>query len=203
MHPFPFPRSLRRALRAGVACALLMAALAAQATALVDLIASDILPMTAQLRKDLRLTPNQQTLWQQSDQKTRAVLNQRQQRRARLQQDTERVLRTPDAELRELARGYDDDGAASEQEARQLREIWFSMADALDDAQLKQVQDYILDRMQRVADGPGKSDGSHGGGRGARPSGGMGSGGAMGGMGGMGGAGGRGGNNGVGLDTGF
>lgn len=200
MHPFPFSRSLRRALQASVACAALLAALPALATPLVDLMASDILPMTEQLRKDLQLTPNQQTLWQQSEQKTRAILNQRQQRRARLQQDTERVLRTPDAELRELARGYDDDGAASEQEARQLRETWFTLADALDDRQRKQVQDYILDRMQRVADGPGKSDSGHGGGRGARASGAMGGGSAISGMGGVGG---RSGSGGFGADSGF
>ncbi|MBP0600672.1 hypothetical protein J8I26_21340 [Herbaspirillum sp. LeCh32-8] len=160
------------------------AALPAAATPLVDLLAGDVLPMTGQLKKDLQLTPNQQTLWRQTEQKTRAILGQRQQRRARLQEDTEQLMRTPGAELRDLARGYDDDGAAAEQEARQLREIWFSMADALDDHQRKLVQDYIADRMQRATDGPGRSEGGRSGGRGSPPSGGMGAG--MGGMGGMG-----------------
>ncbi|WP_225202214.1 hypothetical protein [Herbaspirillum sp. alder98] len=202
MHKFLFSNSLRRALQAGAASVALIVSISAAATPLVDLIASDILPMTEQLKKDLQLTPNQQILWQQTEQKTRAVLNQRQQRRTHLQEDTDKVLRTPQAELRDLARGYDDDGAAAEQEGRQLREIWFSMADALDDRQRKQVQDYILDRMQRVADGPGKSDGSHGSGRGARPSGGMG-GGAMGGMSGMGGSSGRSSSGSFGSDSGF
>lgn len=201
MYKFHPSLPLRRALQAGVACAALIVSFPAPATPLVELIATDILPMTEQLRKDLQLTPNQQILWQQTEQRTRAVLHQRQQRRARLQEDTDKVLRTPGAELRDLARGYDDDGVAAEQEGRQLREIWFSMADALDDRQRKQVQDYILDRMQRVADGPGKSDSSRGG-RGARPSGGIG-GGSMGGMGGMGGSSGRNSTGSFGSDSGF
>lgn len=199
MHTFLFPQSLRRALQAGATCAALIACVPVAAAPLVDLIASDILPMTEQLQKDLQLTPNQQTLWQQTEQKTRAVLNQRQQRRAHLQQDTDRVLRTPGAELRDLARGYDDDGAAAEQEGRQLREIWFSMADALDDRQRKLVQDTILDRMQRAPDGPGKADSSRGGGHSGRSAGGMG--GGMGGGSGM--SGGRSSSGSFGSDTGF
>ncbi|KAF1037790.1 MAG: hypothetical protein GAK35_03883 [Herbaspirillum frisingense] len=176
----------------------------AHAAPLVDLIAVDILPMTEQLKTDLKLNSNQQTLWHQTEQKTRAILAQRQQRRARLQEVTDKVLRTPGAEFRALAAAYDEDSAASEQEAHQLRELWFSMADALDDPQRKQVQDYILDRMQRVADGPGKSEGGRGGGRGRSP-GGMGGGlggvGSAGGMGGM--SGGRGNTGSFGSDAGF
>lgn len=175
--------SLRRvACIAGVGL-MLGQMLPAQATPLVDLLANDIQPMTEQLRKDLKLTPNQQILWHQTEQRTRAILAERQQRRARLQADTDKLLHTPGAEFRDLARGYDDDGAAAQQEARQLREVWFSMADALDDGQRKMVQDYILDRMQRVNDGPSGSSGGRG--RGSPPSGGMGGmgGGSMGGMG--------------------
>lgn len=175
--------SLRQILCAAVFGMAIAASLPAAATPLVDLIAADILPMTEQLKKDLQLTPNQQILWRQTEQKTRAILAQRQQRRALLQEATDKVLHTPGAEFRDLAHGYDEDGAASEQEARQLREVWFSMADALDDRQRKLVQDYIADRMQRVADGPGKSEGGRSGGRGSPPSGGKG-GGGMGGMGG-------------------
>lgn len=197
--------SLRHALY-GVLLALSVgAAEPALASPLVDLLAGDVLPMTEQLKPDLHLTPNQQTLWHQTEQKTRAILSGRQQRRARLQEKTEQILHAPGAELRDLAPAYDEDGAAAEQEARQLRELWLNMADALDDKQRKLVQDFILDRMQRVADGPGRGDSgssSGRGGRGSRPSGGMGGmGGAGGGMGGMGGTGSSGGS--FNSDTGF
>lgn len=177
-HPQPRWRSL---LGAAAAALMLVSALPARATPLVDLLAGDILPMTEQLKSDLKLNANQQILWHQTEQKTRAILAQRQQRRARLQQHTDQVLHAPGGEFRDLAADYDADGAAAEQEAHQLRELWFALADALDDGQRKQVQDYILDRMQRVADGPSRSDGSR-----SRPAGGMGGGhGGMGGMGGM------------------
>ncbi len=194
---------LKSLLCAGGAALMLTTALPVAAAPLVDLIASDILPMSEQLRSDLKLNDNQQILWRQTEQKTRAILAQRQQRRARLQERTDQVLHAPGGEFRDLAADYDRDGAAAEQEAHQLRELWFALADALEDGQRKQVQDYILDRMQRVADGPGRSEGS--GGR-SRPSGGMG-GGSHGGMGGgsMGSMSGMGGSNGgsFGTDSGF
>ncbi|OWY27406.1 hypothetical protein CEJ42_20400 [Herbaspirillum robiniae] len=201
---FPPLSALHKALCvAGFGMALAVC-LPAAATPLVDLIATDILPMSEQLEKDLQLTPNQQILWRQTEQKTRAILAQRQQRRARLQEQTEQLLRTPGGEFRDLAHGYDEDGAAAEQEARQLREAWFSMADALDDHQRKLAQDYIADRMQRAADGPGAGGGAggHGSRRGSAPSGSMG--GGMGGMSGMGGMGsGRSSSGSFGTDTGF
>lgn len=176
MPGFALPSFSKSLLCAAASALMLATAVPAMATPLVDLIASDILPMTEQLKSDLKLSPNQQILWRQTEQKTRAILAQRQQRRARLQEHTDQVLHAPGGDFRELAADYDNDGRAAEEEGRQLREIWFGMADALDDGQRKQVQDYILDRMQRVADGPARSDG----GRGR-------SGGGMGGRGGMGG----------------
>ncbi|BEV13775.1 hypothetical protein HBDW_05630 [Herbaspirillum sp. DW155] len=189
MPGFALPSFSKSLLYAAASVLMLAKAVPAMATPLVDLIASDILPMTEQLKSDLKLTPNQQILWRQTEQKTRAILAQRQQRRAHLQEHTEQVLHAPGGDFRELAADYDNDGRAAEEEGRQLREIWFAMADALDDGQRKQVQDYIVDRMQRVADGPAHGDGGRsrsGGGMGGR--GGMG-GGSMGGggMGGMGG----------------
>jgi hypothetical protein len=169
----------RRIAHAAAGGALLCGALwmaPVSAAPLVDLLASDILPMSEQLRSDLKLTPNQQILWKQTDQKTRAILRQRQTRRERLQAETDAVLHRPDGDFRELTRGYDEDGVAAEQEGRQLREIWLTMGDALDDHQRKIAQDYILDRMQRASEGSG-------GGRGG--SGGREKGGGMGGMGGM------------------
>ena len=191
--PGPALSPLLKSLLCAAGAALMLAtALPVAAAPLVDLIASDILPMTEQLKSDLKLNDNQQILWRQTEQKTRAILTQRQQRRALLQEHTDQVLHTPGAEFRDLAADYDRDGAAAEQEAHQLRELWFALADALDDGQRKQVQDYILDRMQRVADGPSHNDSSSSGR--SRSSGGKGGGrsgmggGSMGGMGGMGGS---------------
>ncbi|AYR22827.1 hypothetical protein [Herbaspirillum rubrisubalbicans] len=182
-----FPKSL---LCAAASALMLATALPAMATPLVDLIASDILPMTEPLKSDLNLNPNQQILWRQTEQKTRAILAQRQQRRASLQAHTDQVLHKPGGDFRELAADYDADAHAAEEEAHQLREIWFEMADALDDGQRKQVQDYILDRMQRVADGPAQDEQGHarsGGTSGSRGGMGRGMGSGAGGMGGGGG----------------
>lgn len=157
----------------------------ASATALMDIEAGDILPMVAQLRDDLHLNPNQQILWQQTSQRTMVLVRQRQQRRARLQADTAAQLGKPNMEFADLAVATAKESELSEAENRQLRELWLTVADALDDGQRGIAQAYISDRMQRVSahEGGGKSPERSGGGMGRnRGSSGVG---GMGGSGGM------------------
>lgn len=177
---FLIPRRLQRLALAslislGLSCQ-------AHAMALTDLDAADILPMVAQLKEDLHLNPNQQILWQQTTQRTRTLVHQRQIRRDRLQADTAARLHQPAMEFADLAVAAAREAELSEAENRQLRELWLTVADALDDTQRRIAQDYIADRMQRVSgpEGGGKSPERSG-------SGGMGHnrGGGMGGMGGM------------------
>lgn len=64
--------------------------------------AEDLLPMTSEFKKSLDLNANQQTLWQQVDSRSRAVLRERQHRREALQDEAKALLARPDVELREL-----------------------------------------------------------------------------------------------------
>src|SRR5450830_476175 len=152
----------------------------AQAAPLMDLLAQDILPMAGQLKGDLHLNPNQQTLWQQTEQKTRVIVNQRQRRREQLQGSTFDNLAKPDFDLRSLANATDAEAALSDNENRQLRELWLTVNDALDDTQRQTARAFIADRMMREeshgssSKSAGKSDSS------GRQRGGRGMGGGMG-----------------------
>lgn len=123
------------------------------AAPLMDLRAEDVLPMAAQLRVDLALNANQQLLWQQSEARTRTLLRERQARRERLQKQALQLSGRPDAELRELGTAADSEAAASAQEDRQLRAIWLTMNDALDDGQRNKVLRFLADQLERVRDG--------------------------------------------------
>jgi hypothetical protein len=153
---------------------------------LMDLRPDVLLAMAPDFHKSLNLNANQQTLWQQVEGKSRAILRERQARREKLQQQASAGLDKPSAELREVGALLDAEEAASAAENRQLRELWLTVNDALDDNQRRQVVVFVTEQMQRV-DGPeghapaGKEEGGRG--RGGRGRGGM-SGGMGGGMGG-------------------
>jgi hypothetical protein len=160
---------------------LLSLALAGTAPAfalpLTDMRPDVLLAMAPDFRKTLNLNANQQTLWQQVEGKSRAILRERQARREKLQQQASAGLDKPSAELREVGALLDAEEAASAAENRQLRELWLTVNDALDDNQRRQVVVFVTEQMQRV-DGPeghgvpaGKEEGGRG--RGGRGRGGM------------------------------
>jgi hypothetical protein len=120
------------------------------AVPLMDMQADDLLPLASEFRKSLNLNANQQTLWQQVESRTRAVLRERQARRERLQQQARTALGAPGVELRELGKALDAEAAASSAEDRQLRELWLTVNDALDDRQRRQVADLVAEQMERV-----------------------------------------------------
>ncbi|EJL86754.1 hypothetical protein PMI16_03139 [Herbaspirillum sp. CF444] len=169
--------------------------LSARATPLMDLFPEDIISTAQQLKPELNLNPNQQILWRQTEQKTLAIVRQHQLRRDRLQTETARNMSKPGFELRDLGRAVDQESALSEEDSRQLRELWLTVADALDDTQRQAVQAFIADRLQRAAEhgggSPEKSGGGRAGGKRGGGSGGSGAGmgGGSGGMSGMGGGG--------------
>ena len=165
------------------------------AVPLMDMRAEDLLPMTSEFKKSLNLNANQQTLWQQVESRSRAVLRERQHRREALQEKAKTLLARPDVELRELNALVEAESAAAAQEDKQLRELWLSLNDALDDAQRRQVAVLVNEQLLRVvpegrpAGERGGEKGERGGERG-RGMGGHGrGGGSMGGMGGPGGGG--------------
>jgi hypothetical protein len=180
------PTRLARA--AMLALALALRGASAAAAPLMDLRAEDVLPMAAQLRTSLALNPNQQSLWQQSEARTRALLRERQARRERLQKQAVQLAASPNAELRELGSAAEAEAAASALEDQQLRGTWLAVNDALDDRQRGMVLRFLADQLERVRDGAPSAregagrEGGHGGpgggrGRGAGGMGGAGAGG--------------------------
>ena len=166
------------------ALAFLLPAAPALAVPVSEMRAEDLLAMAAEFRKELNLNPNQSTLWQQTENRSRAMLRERQSRRERMQAALRPALDGKDVELRDLAGGLDAEAAASAAEEKQLRAWWLDVNDALDETQRKQVAVFLAEQMQRV-------DGGARGERGERPKEGGGPGrGEHRGKGGMGGAGG-------------
>jgi hypothetical protein len=157
------------------------------AVPLMDMRAEDLLPMASEFRKSLNLNANQQTLWQQVESRSRAVLRERQHRREALQDKAKTLLARPDAELRELNALVDAESAAASQEDRQLRELWLGVNDALDDGQRRQIATFVSEQLMRVVP-EGRPGGERGGEKGGSERGGRGMGGhGRGGMGGPGG----------------
>jgi hypothetical protein len=154
----------------------------------MDMRAEDLLPMATEFKKSLNLNANQQTLWLQVEGKSRSLLRERQHRREALQEKAKALLARPDVELRELSALAEAESATSNQEDKQLRELWLSLNDALDDGQRRQVATLVNEQLLRVVpEGRpgGERGGEKGGERGGRGMGGHG----RGGMGGPGGAG--------------
>jgi hypothetical protein len=147
------------------------------AVPLMDMRVDDLLFMSTDVRKSLNLTPNQQTLWNQMEGRSRSILRERQRRREALQEQARTLLARPDVELRDLNRAVDAEATATNAEDKQLREAWLEVNDALDDKQRAQVVTFVGEQLMRVV-----PDGHPGGERGGE----RGSGGGPGGLGGHG-----------------
>lgn len=140
-------------IRRGVALALLACACgAALATPVMEMRADVLMPMAAELRKSLNLNPNQQTLWQQVESRSRTILRERQSRRERLQKALATALGGAKVELRELDGAIAAEAALSAQEDKQLRELWLGINDALDEGQRQQVATLAAEQLMRVPD---------------------------------------------------
>jgi hypothetical protein len=120
------------------------------AVPLMDMRAEDLLPMASEFKKSLNLDANQQTLWQQVESRSHAVLRERQHRREALQDKARALLAKPDVELRELNALVEAESAASSQEDKQLRELWLGVNDALDDGQRRQMATFVREQLMRV-----------------------------------------------------
>ncbi len=162
------------------------------AVPLMDMRVEDLLFMSADVKKSLNLTPNQQTLWNQMEGRSRSILRERQRRREALQEQAKTMLAKPEVELRDLNRAVEAEAVATNTEDKQLREAWLEVNDALDDKQRAQVATFVGEQLMRVVpEGrPGGERGNERGNGGGRPGGmgGHGRGGMGGGMGGPGGA---------------
>lgn len=179
----PVPAALRRASAALALSAMLSPAFA---TPVAEMRAEDYLPMAAELKKSLNLNANQQTLWAQTESRTRKLLAERKARRERLQAAALAGAQAANAELRDLGKAMDEETNTSAAEEKQLREWWLTVNDALTEGQRQTVAQLVAEQLQRVQEiGGGRPERPEGGGehRGGGRRGGHGAGG-MGGMGG-------------------
>jgi hypothetical protein len=170
-------------------CALALGAAAPSfAVPLMDMRVEDLLFMSADVKTSLNLTPNQQTLWNQMEGRSRSILRERQRRREALQAQAQTLLAKPDVELRDLNRAVEAEAAATNTEDKQLREAWLEVNDALDDKQRARVAAFIGEQLMRVVPEGHSGGGEHGGGHERGSGGGRMGGHGRGGMGGPGGA---------------
>lgn len=140
-------------MRAGASAVLLAAALApfpAQATKVMGMEADDMVRAASHVKDMLELTPNQQTLWQQVTSKSSAMLRVRQSRREKLQADLKTKLADPRGELRELDPAIESEAAVSAAENKELRALWLTVNDALNDQQRQVVAQFMLSQLDRV-----------------------------------------------------
>jgi len=173
-----------------LSAALALSALLSPAFALpvTEMRAEDYLPMAAELKKSLNLNANQQTLWSQTESKTRKLLSDRKARRERLQAAALAGTQGASVELRELGKAMDEETTISAAEEKQLREWWLTVNDALTEGQRQMVVQLVSEQLQRVPDnggaphserhegGGGEHRGGKGGGRGGMGGNGMGAG---------------------------
>ncbi len=143
----------QRIFRTGACAALLAAALApfpAQAVKVMDLEADDMVRAAGHVKELMTLTPNQQTLWQQVASKSAAMLRIRQSRREKLQAELKTKLTDPRQELRDLAGAIEAESVASATEDKELRELWLTLNDALNDQQRQVAAQFMLTQLERV-----------------------------------------------------
>lgn len=153
--PVSLPTTLLRRCAAALLAVSFTALTPAFALPVMDLHAEDLLPMAAELKKSLHLNANQQTLWQQTESKTRQLLRERQSRRERLQAASRTGLEGANVELRDLNGALDAETAACAAEEQQLRQWWLNVNDALDEGQRKQVVQLLGEQLQRMPDNGG------------------------------------------------
>jgi hypothetical protein len=119
----------------------------------------DLLMMAPDLKAALKLNANQATLWQQTEGRTRTLLRARQSRQEKLQASALQALQGKGVELRDLTGALDAEEATLSAEARQLREWWLTVNDALDETQRQAVAVFLAEQLQRKPEAPGGTRG--------------------------------------------
>lgn len=149
---------IRLPLRLTVALAFMLGAAAPSfAVPVTSIHAEELVAMAPDVRKMLALNANQQTLWGQVDSRSHAILRARAARRESLQRQASSVVTTTAPELRTLGAALDAEDATVQAENRQLRELWLTMNDALDEQQRLLVARFIGEQLERVEGGPMRS----------------------------------------------
>jgi chromatin segregation and condensation protein Rec8/ScpA/Scc1 (kleisin family) len=127
------------------------------ATPVMDVQLDTLISQIEDLKDALNLTPNQQILWRQIETKARAITNERRSRREDLQSALKKNLKDPNTELRNLEKNFSTEVDLSHQENKQLRELFLSMNDSLDDNQRRKILSLLSDQLDRMPDQGGDS----------------------------------------------
>jgi len=136
----------------GAALVLSAAAVPALALPIMDMHLEDLLPMAPDFKKELNLNANQQTLWQQTESRSRQVMRDRLSRRQKMQEAVANALNGKQVELRDLVGVVDAETATTAAEEKQMREWWLTVNDALSEPQRQQVVAFLSEQMMRVPD---------------------------------------------------
>jgi hypothetical protein len=167
---------MKRLMLATLSSLLLTAALPpspAMAAKVMEIDADNLVRGAGFLKDTLGLTPNQQTLWQQVAARSAGLLRARQTRRDKLQAALKAQLQGPAQELRTLAGAIALEADATARENAELRELWLTVNDALDDRQRETVNQFLVSQLDRVDAPERAAERGPGAGRGEPPQGGQ------------------------------
>ncbi len=153
MHKKPLASLFKRASLVVITSLSLGLATSAVASPVMDIRSEDLLSAADVVKDDLHLNSNQQTLWHQLESKSQAIIRERDRRQHEIQASMVNSLNNPALDLRQLSAAIDAESALSMQDGHQLRELWLTMNDALDDHQRQTARDFLADRLQRVDTG--------------------------------------------------
>ncbi|MQR01274.1 hypothetical protein [Glaciimonas soli] len=150
MHKKPQASIFKRASLVVVTSLSLGLAMSALASPVMDIRSEDLLSAADVVKDDLHLNSNQKILWNQLESKSHAIIRERERRQHEIQASMVNGLSNPALDLRQLSAAIDAESALSLQDGHQLRELWLTMNDALDDHQRQTARDFLADRLQRV-----------------------------------------------------
>jgi hypothetical protein len=128
-------------------------ALPAKATSVMDMRFESMLAKAADLKRELNLNANQQMLWQQTENKLQSIQHQREVRRERLQAELDLRLEKNGMELRDVNPQIEQEEQTSAAENKQIRELVFTMNDALDDKQRQIMQTFWVTSLRASPEG--------------------------------------------------
>lgn len=144
---------MKRLILATLSALLLAAALPpspALAAKAMEIDADNLVRSAGFMKDTLGLTPNQQTLWQQVASKSAGLLRARQTRREKLQATLKAQLQGPARELRHLSGAIEAESAATAKENTELRELWLTVNDALNDQQRLLANQFLVSQLERI-----------------------------------------------------
>jgi len=131
-----------------------LASTSSQAIDLQEFRLQDLVPILSEMKAAAGLSANQQALFLQVENKTKAMTRVRDERRSQIQQSLKKRLKEKAPELRDVMALMNQDDSISAQENQEMREAWMGFYDSLSDGQRDIVAALLSEQLLRVADRP-------------------------------------------------